>query len=97
MRSRRMAKASPTSRRSARLLLQLVAVTWSDAVYDDETTPRPMRMFTVGFLVEDNDLHVAVAHEVGSDGEFRGTTSIPRGMVKKVTKFGRRIPVIYED
>ena len=77
--------------------LQLVVVLWMDAVFDDETTPKPMRMFTVGFLVEDTSLHVAVAHEVGADGEFRGTTSIPRGMVKKVTKFGRPIPLTYAD
>ena len=98
MRSRRMAKKPPASgKKTSRQLLQLVGVMWTDAVFDDETTPKPMRMFTVGFLVEDNDLHVAIAHEVGSDGEFRGTTSVPRGMVKKVTKFGKPIPVTYED
>ena len=98
MRSRRVAKKPPTSgKKTSRQLLQLVGVMWTDAVFDDETTPRPMRMFTVGFLVEDNDLHVAIAHEVGSDGEFRGTTSVPRGMVKKLTKFGKPIPVTYED
>ena len=98
MRSRRVASKPParSGRKVSHQKLQLVGVMWTDAVFDDETTPKPMRMFTVGFLVEDNDLHVAIAHEVGSDGEFRGTTSVPRGMVKKVTKFGKPIPVTYE-
>ena len=97
MRNRRIAKSAPTSKKVSKQRLQLVGVMWTDAVFDDETTPKPMRMFTVGFLVEDNALHVAIAHEVGSDGEFRGTTSVPRGMVKKITRFGRPIPVTYED
>ena len=98
MRSRRVASKplARSGRKVTRQKLQLVGVMWTDAVFDDETTPKPMRMFTVGFLVEDNDLHVAIAHEVGSDGEFRGTTSVPRGMVKKVTKFGKPIHVTYE-
>ena len=98
MRSRRVA-SKPLARSGKRVghqRLQIVGVMWLDAVFDDAVTPSPMRMLTVGFLVEDNEKHVAIAHEVGSDGEFRGTTSVPRGMVKKVTKLGKPIAVTYE-
>ena len=81
------------SRKQSRQMLQLAGVLWTDAVFDDEVTPKPMQMLTVGFLVENNEVHVAISHEVGSDGEYRGTTSIPRGMVKKLLKFGRRVPL----
>ena len=86
----------PTRKPHSRQMLQLAGVIWTDAVFDDETTPKPMRMFTVGFIVEDTPLHVAIAHEVGSDGEYRGTTSVPRGMVVKLIKFGRKMP-LFDD
>ena len=91
------AARSFTSKKHTRQTMQLAGVLWTDAVFDDETTPKPMRMFTVGFLVEDTEVHVAIAHEVGSDGEYRGTTSVPRGMVKKLIKFGRKMPLFDDD
>ena len=73
-------------------MLQIIGVVWMDAVFSDtEETPKPEPMFTIGFLVEDAKEHISIAHEIGMDGVFRGTTSVPRGMVRHVYKYGRKI------
>lgn len=72
--------------------LQIVGVVWTDAVFSDkETNPKPIPMFTIGFLVEDNRSHISIAHEIGMDGEFRGVTSVPRGMVTTVMILRKRL------
>ena len=87
-------KKATTPRRKK---LQIVGLLWTDAVFSDkEEAPKPMAMFTVGFMVEETSEHVAVAHEVDEEGGFRGTTTVPRGMVKRIVKFGKPIPVNYE-
>lgn len=79
-------------RKTPKKLLQIIGVVWMDAVFSDkEEAPQPIPMFTVGFLVEDVEGYISLAHEIGMDGEFRGTTSVPRGMVKHIYKYGKRI------
>lgn len=74
--------------------LQVVVVAWKDAVFShEEETPAPLLMFTVGFLVESTDSHVSIAHEVGHDGTYRGTTTVPRGMVQSVMKLSRTFTI----
>ena len=96
MRVRRIAQHA--KRPKTRRLLQVVGIVWKDAVFSDkEEAPKPVDMLTVGFLVGENKDQVSVAHEVDmSDGEFRGVTSVPRGMVTKLTKLGRPISITYD-
>ena len=96
MRRRRI--ATPTKKPKTRRVLQVVGIIWKDAVFSDkEEAPRPVDMLTVGFLVTETDEQVSIAHEVDtSDGEFRGVTSVPRGMVTKLTKLGRPISITYD-
>ena len=78
-------------------VLHVVGIIWKDAVFSDkEESPKPVSMLTVGFLVTENAEQVSIAHEVDTtDGEFRGVTSVPRGMVKKITKLGRPISITF--
>ena len=79
---------------AAKKNLQIVVVVWRDAVFSDtEEAPTPALMFTVGYLVERNDSHIAVAHEIGNDGAFRGTTSIPSGMIQSVMGLKRTLTI----
>jgi len=96
MRTRRLAQ-KPRKPKSKRIL-QVVGIIWKDAVFSDkEETPQPVDMLTVGFLVAENAEQVSIAHEVDtSDGAFRGVTSVPRGMVSKLTKLGRPICISYD-
>ena len=87
-------KRQPATHKPAKKTLRIVLVTWRDAVFSsEEESPRPIMMLTLGFLVEDSDSHIAVAHEVGLDGTFRGVTSVPRGMVQNVMRLGRAITI----
>ena len=97
MQVRRLA-AHPHRKPKQRRILQVVGIIWKDAVFSDkEEAPKPVDMLTVGFLVGENKDQVSVAHEVDmSDGEFRGVTSVPRGMVTKLTKLGRPISITYD-
>lgn len=78
--------------------LQVVGIVWKDAVFSDkEEAPKPVEMLTVGFLVTETSEQVSIAHEVDtSDGEFRGVTSVPRGMVTRTMKLGRTIHISYD-
>lgn len=95
MRVRRIAR--PARKPTRKHVLQVVGIIWKDAVFSDkEEVPKPVAMLTVGFLVTENDEQISIAHEVDtSDGEFRGVTSVPRGMVTKLTKLGRPICITY--
>ena len=97
MRVRRIAQHA--KRPKTRRLLQVVGIVWKDAVFSDkEESPKPVAMLTVGFLVTENAEQISIAHEVDtSHGEFRGVTSVPRGMVEKMTKLGRTISITYDS
>ena len=89
MRVRKIARKTETQDQPRVKSLKIVGVVWVDAVFShEEATPAPTKMFTVGFLVKSPRGQVSVAHEVGADGIFRGTTSIPKGMVKKIKPMG---------
>ena len=91
MRARRI-KRQPASDVAAKKRLQLVGVMWKDAMFSDsEETPKPVPMLTVGFLVEDTKNHISIAHEIGTDGVFRGVTVVPRGIVVSVLVLRKRI------
>ena len=99
MRSRRtrvLPDPTLTSRRKRRF--GLIGVIWTDAVFShEEESPAPVVMLTVGFRVKSSTKgHISVAHEVGEDGAFRGTTSIPDGMVKQIRRLGS-ISFTHED
>jgi len=68
--------------------VKIVAVTWLDAIVDHEELGSgfsdPPWVITYGVLLEENELFVRVAAEVLEGGKYRCTTTIPRGMVKKV-------------
>lgn len=96
MRTRRL--VSKSRKPKHKRILQVVGIVWKDAVFSDkEEAPKPVEMLTVGFLVAENAEQISVAHEVDtSDGEFRGVTSVPRGMVTKMTKLGRTLTITYD-
>ena len=69
---------------------KVVAVEWVDAIFDPDeqrtTFSTPPNVVTYGVLLADNDEYVRVAGEAFEDGTYRATTTIPRGMVRKVRK-----------
>ena len=68
-----------------------VAVLWSDACtvhgWKADAVPAP-RCVTVGMLVERTNKHISVAQTVAQDGDRAEITTIPRGMVMKITNCG---------
>ncbi len=65
-------------------------MTWTDAWFDtDENRPAEWKaeqvIETVGFLLRERPV-VTIAHERVEPGVFRGTTHVPRGMVRKVER-----------
>lgn len=79
---------------------QLVVVTWDDAWQDQENfasvhgiraTHAPMKVETLGYLIQDDDVGISVANEHSvQDGSdvFRGRTFVPRAMVRKMVPYG---------
>lgn len=76
---------------------QLVAVIWDDAnvsptdviLRDDVSRQKPTRFTTFGLLVREDDRLVSVAAEIDEQGDFRGMSNLPRGMVVEVIRLGR--------
>jgi hypothetical protein len=78
---------------------QLVLVTWKDAWQDQENfntahgiavTHAPMRVETLGWIIQDDDEGVSVVNERSTqDGSdvFRGRTFVPRGMIQSVVPY----------
>ncbi len=85
---------------------QLVLVTWDDAWADTDgfatmhgiaQTHHPMKIQTMGWLLQDDETGVSLANERSSeDGTdtFRGRTFIPRAMVRDVKPFKMTRPRI---
>lgn len=96
MRVRRLGTTA-TKKPTHKQVFQIVGLFWKDAVFSDETEhPQPADMLTVGFLVKETPEVISVAHEVDTDNrEFRGVTSVPRGMVTKIVKLGRPVSITY--
>jgi hypothetical protein len=72
---------------------RLVAVTWNDAhgadgVFDPKDHA-PVTTLTIGWLLCRDANGVSIANERHEDGNYRGQTFIPAGMVKRV----KTIPV----
>lgn len=78
---------------------QLVVVIWDDAWQDQENfstahgiraTHAPMKVETLGYLIQDDDVGVSVANEHSvQDGTdvFRGRTFVPRAMVRNLIPY----------
>lgn len=69
--------------------MKIVEVHWVDAYkcdehFEEDDTFEPMNARTVGYLHEDEDTHVTLAHEWFPGESRRGRTIIPRGMVQFV-------------
>lgn len=85
--------------------LEIVAVEWDDAHgsvasdVDLEEEHKPVIMTTIGFLLQWDALGLSIANE-RSDGEYRGHTFIPRGMVRTIRTVTKqrlsRRPLFYE-
>lgn len=72
-------------------LVPIVQISWLDASFDsDGAGNKPVEARTVGFLVELTDDYVKVSHEIFKDGDARGTTAIPGGMVKEIKVMVKR-------
>lgn len=71
---------------------RLVMVTWSDAhghdgYYDADADHKPVKMFTIGWLVKEDASGISLAcerHKEGRVWRYRGGTFIPAGMIVKV-------------
>lgn len=77
-------------RRPAAKVGDLVAVTWTDAWFDEPaTTPDQWKddcpMVTYGRLMRKGPI-VTVAGEDAGPGEYRSVSHIPRGMVKRIRR-----------
>jgi hypothetical protein len=67
-------------------VLRPVAVIWTDAVGHD-TQPVPLApACTFGVLVSEDKTCVRIATEEFYDGDQRGHTTIPRGMVQRIIR-----------
>lgn len=66
----------------------LVRITWDDAASNNgwvDFPPPPLEpqtVVTVGFLIQEDDRYIQVAHTV-SDTEYNGDIQIPKGMILK--------------
>ena len=76
---------------------QLVTVTWHDAQanatreYAKARDHAPVVMYTVGWLMDDDEIGVSVCCErFHEDGQwsYRGHTFVPKGMVVKIEPIG---------
>jgi|14BtaG_2_1085337.scaffolds.fasta_scaffold31118_2 hypothetical protein len=67
---------------------RVVLVEWDDAWschgWTDDTAPKPVRVKTLGFAVQETKQGIVVAQSVGPDG-FGSTCFIPNGMIQNVT------------
>lgn len=67
-----------------------VIVTWLDAVTSEEVDPGesllPLVVRTTGWVWESTLDFITVVAEFLPDGRARGVTTIPRGMVLKITR-----------
>lgn len=71
---------------------EVVIVGWDDAhgsahreVTEDDMPHRPIRMYTVGWLLKRDDTGVSIANEHATDADstcYRGHTFIPAGMIR---------------
>ena len=68
--------------------LRYVRVLWVDAAYYRELEVAeeavPLDMMTVGVVINDEELHIAIAHELCEDGTYRSVTSIPKAWIKEI-------------
>jgi len=83
---------------------QFVIVVWDDAWQDQEnfvtahgikSTHEPMRVVTMGLLIQDDEVGISVANERSTqDGQdvFRGRSFIPRAMVRSITPYNLTKP-----
>lgn len=68
---------------------RLVIVEWIDATansswQDSGTVISPIKAWTSGFLIHEEDGFVMVSGTVSEDGGFNQTMTIPRGMVASI-------------
>lgn len=66
----------------------IVAISWDDAhgnataCYSQHEIPHaPVKVTTIGWLLREDAAGVSVANEYCSDGDYRGVTFIPIGMI----------------
>jgi len=71
--------------------LELVVVQWEDAyVTFDFEEHEPCIVHDVGWLIEDEASHVCVASELLPNNTPRGVTRVPRSLVRRIERIGRK-------
>lgn len=68
---------------------RLVIVEWLDAAcnsswQDAGTVITPVKIWTAGFLLHEDEGHVMVSGSVSEDGGFNQSMTVPRGMVTSI-------------
>lgn len=74
-----------------------VVIEWLDAnatqtvFYQEHEIPHKASLaFTGGWLLREDDLGVTIANEYFDDGNWRGTTFVPKGMIQAVHRTASR-------
>jgi fructose-1-phosphate kinase PfkB-like protein len=79
-------------------MTERVLVTWIDAYSIDAWKQREtllseakdmMLVETTGWLIDENDKYIVVAHSVGAGDMVCGAMIIPLGMVQKIKRYKR--------
>lgn len=70
----------------------VIVVSWRDPVFSLDEIPQQLsRMFTTGWIVEEDDESIVVASEYDSTSkDYRQLTRIPRVLIKEIIKLEER-------